>query len=91
MVPHLHLAAPDWRTIRCGVDAEWRCGTQIRFQNPVHLRHIPQTFSSSVNVHRHVRAIVSRGGWTKDGTSVPIPYVDAGAPARLFRHKVLRP
>jgi hypothetical protein len=50
----------------------------------------PQTFGSSVNVHPHVHAIASRGGWTKDGTWVPIPYIDSGAAARLFRHKVLR-
>jgi Putative transposase len=42
------------------------------------------------HVHPHVHAIASRGGWTKDGTWVPIPYVDSGAAARLFRHKVLR-
>jgi hypothetical protein len=41
-------------------------------------------------VHPHVHAIASRGGWTKDGTWVPIPYIDSGAAARLFRHKVLR-
>ncbi len=51
---------------------------------------VPQTFGSSVNVHPHVHAIASRGGWTKDGTWVPIPYVDSNAAARLFRHKVLR-
>lgn len=51
---------------------------------------VPQTFGSSVNVHPHVHAIVSRGGWTRDGAWVPIPYVDSGAAARLFRHKVLR-
>ena len=50
---------------------------------------VPQTFGSSVNVHPHVHAIASRGGWTKEGTWVPIPYVDSGAAARLFRHKVL--
>lgn len=51
---------------------------------------VPQTFGSSINAHPHVHAIASRGGWTKEGTWVPIPYVDAGAAARLFRHKVLR-
>ena len=51
---------------------------------------VPQTFGSSVNAHPHVHAIASRGGWTKEGTWVPIPYVDSGAAARLFRHKVLR-
>ena len=51
---------------------------------------VPQTFGSSVNTHPHVHAIASRGVWTKDGMRVPIPYVDAGAAARLFRHKVLR-
>jgi Transposase zinc-binding domain/Putative transposase len=40
---------------------------------------VPQTFGSSVNVHPHVHAIASRGGWTKDGTWVPLPYVDSSA------------
>jgi hypothetical protein len=33
---------------------------------------VPQTFGSSVNAHPHVHAIASRGGWTKDGTWMPI-------------------
>jgi hypothetical protein len=40
---------------------------------------VPQTFGSSVNAHRHVHGVASRGGWTMDGKWVPIPYVDAGA------------
>lgn len=51
---------------------------------------VPQAFGNSVNMHPHVHAIASRGGWTKDETWVAVPYVDAGAAARLFRHKVLR-
>ena len=37
---------------------------------------LSQTFGSSVNVHPHVHVIASRGGWTKDGTWVPLPYVN---------------
>ncbi|MBI2215269.1 MAG: transposase [Acidobacteria bacterium] len=34
---------------------------------------VPQTFGSSVNAHPHVHAIASRGGWTREGTLVPVP------------------
>ena len=51
---------------------------------------VPQSFGSSVNFHPHLHSIVSRGGWTPTGEWMPIPYVDAGAAARLFRHKVLK-
>lgn len=33
--------------------------------------------------------VVSRGGWTKTGQWVPVPYVDAKAAELLLRHKVL--
>ena len=33
--------------------------------------------------------LVSRGGWDKEGTWVPVPFVDAKAAELLFRHKVI--
>ena len=51
---------------------------------------VPQSFGSSVNFHPHIHSIVSRGGWTPAGDWRPLPYVDADAAARLFRHKVLK-
>ena len=36
-----------------------------------------------------MHALVSRGGWGRDGTWVPVPYVDAKAAELLFRHKVI--
>ena len=41
---------------------------------------VPQTFGSSVNAHPHVHAIASGGGWTTDGTWVPVPYWFHGDP-----------
>jgi Transposase zinc-binding domain/Putative transposase len=78
------LSRAAWETVRA-LMAEAAGDPSVRPGMVV----VPQTFGSSVNVHPHVHAIVSRGGWTKDGTWVPIPYVDSGAAARLFRHKVL--
>ena len=49
-----------------------------------------QTAGDLLNLHPHVHAIVPRGGWDRDGTWVPVPFVDAGAAERLFRHKVLK-
>jgi hypothetical protein len=48
-----------------------------------------QTFGSTINFHPHVHALVSRGGWTKSGRWVPLPWVDPKAAELLFRHKVL--
>ena len=33
--------------------------------------------------------LVSRGGWDRVGTWVPVPYVDSKAAELLFRHKVI--
>ncbi len=38
--------------------------------------------------HPHAHAIISRGGWTRDGDWVPVPYVDMRAAELLFRHKI---
>ena len=42
-----------------------------------------------MNFHPHVHAIASHGGWRKDGTWVPVAYVDSGAAEKVFRHHVL--
>ena len=39
--------------------------------------------------HPHVHAIASRGGWDREGRWVPVPFVDAVAAERLFRHQVI--
>ena len=39
--------------------------------------------------HPHAHAVVPRGGWVACGEWVPVPYLDALAAERLFRHKVL--
>ena len=51
---------------------------------------VVQTFGDQLNLHPHVHALVTRGGWTADGAWMPIPYVSASAAEALFRHKVLR-
>ncbi len=50
---------------------------------------VGQTFGSKINFHPHVHAIVSRGGWTKTGEWIAVPYGDATAAELLLRHKVL--
>ncbi len=50
---------------------------------------VVQTFGSNINFHPHVHAIVRRGGWTKAGQWVAVPWVDPKAVELLFRHKVL--
>src|ERR1035437_4471213 len=42
------------------------------------------------NLHPHVHALVTRGGWTASGERVPVPYVSSSALEQLFRHKVIR-
>jgi hypothetical protein len=49
---------------------------------------VVQTFGERVNFHPHVHAIVSRGGWRKDGSWVAVAYVDPGAAEKVFRHDV---
>jgi hypothetical protein len=39
--------------------------------------------------HPHVHALVSRGGWTREGEWVPVPYVDEHAAELVFRHRVI--
>ena len=51
---------------------------------------VVQTFGDQLNMHPHVHALVTRGGWAGDGTWLPMPYVSATATEELFRHKILR-
>ena len=48
-----------------------------------------QTFGDQLNLHPHVHALVTRGGWTGSGEWVPVPYVSSSAAEHLFRHKVI--
>jgi hypothetical protein len=51
---------------------------------------VVQTAGDLGNWHPHVHALVSRGGWSKGGEWVPIPFVDEHAAQLLFRHEVIR-
>jgi len=51
---------------------------------------VVQTAGDRGNFHPHVHALVSRGGWTRDGKWTPVPYVDEHSAELLFRHKVMR-
>jgi len=50
---------------------------------------VVQTFGDRANFHPHVHALVTRGGWSRSGEWIPVPYVDERAAEELFRHKVL--
>jgi hypothetical protein len=50
---------------------------------------VVHTAGGSLGWHPHIHALVSRGVWSRDGTWVPVPYVDMKAAELLFRHKVL--
>ncbi len=51
---------------------------------------VVQTFGDQLNIHPHVHALVTRGGWDANGTWIPIPYVSTKAAEDLFRHKIIR-
>jgi len=48
---------------------------------------VVQTFGDDLGWHPHVHALVTRGGWDRTGTGVPVPFVDREAAALVFRHK----
>ena len=48
------------------------------------------TFGDFLRPHPHVHAIVTRGGWDRDGTWHHVPYLDEHGAERLFRHKVIK-
>ena len=47
------------------------------------------TATSNLAWSPHVHALASRGGWDRDGTWHPVPYIDEKAAEMLFRQKVL--
>jgi hypothetical protein len=51
---------------------------------------VVQTFGDELNWHPHVHALVTRGGWERDGQWTPVPFVDGEAAALVLRHKVFR-
>ena len=51
---------------------------------------VVQTAGDMANFHPHVHALVSRGGWSRDGVWIPVPFVDEHSAELLFRHKVMR-
>ena len=51
---------------------------------------VVQTAGDLGNWNPHVHALVSRGGWSKDGEWMPVAFVDEHAAELLFRHKVIR-
>jgi len=51
---------------------------------------VVQTAGDLGNWHPHVHALVSRGGWTRDGEWIPVAFVDEHSAELLFRHKVMR-
>ena len=51
---------------------------------------VVQTFGGALTWNPHVHALVTRGGWDREGAWAPIPYVDQTAAAELLRYKVFR-
>lgn len=80
------LCAAAWKTVRelmavaAGDEKGFRPGMVA----------MSQTFGDQLNLHPHVHALVTRGGWTVSGQWVPVPYVSPSAAETLFRHKVIR-
>lgn len=50
---------------------------------------VVQTATDLLEWSPHVHALVSRGGWDREGTWVPVPFVDTKAAELLFRHKAI--
>jgi len=67
------LCRAAWQTVRAMMVAA--AGEQIR----PGMVAVIQPFGSTINFHPHVQALVSRGGWTKAGQWVAVPWVDAMA------------
>ena len=51
---------------------------------------VVQTFGDDLGWNPHVHALVTRGGWNRDGQWTPVPFVDGEAGALMLRHKVFR-
>jgi hypothetical protein len=50
---------------------------------------VVQTAGDLLEWNPHVHALAARGGWTRDGSWVPIPYIGTRAAELLFRSKVI--
>ncbi|HEX7611939.1 MAG TPA: transposase [Candidatus Limnocylindrales bacterium] len=80
------LCAAAWQTVRelmavaAGEEQDFRPGMVA----------VVQTFGDQLNLHPHVHALVTRGGWIASGQWVGVPYVSTSAAEQLFRHKVVR-
>jgi hypothetical protein len=51
---------------------------------------VVQTAGDMANFHPHVHALIPRGGWSRDGVWIPVPFVDEHSAELLFRHRVMR-
>jgi hypothetical protein len=50
---------------------------------------VVQTATDLLEWSPHVHAVVTRGGWDRATTWVPVPYLDATSAQLLFRHQVI--
>lgn len=46
---------------------------------------VVQTFGDDLGPYPHVQALLSRGGWERDGQWTPVPFVDGEAAAMATR------
>ena len=79
------LSQAAWETVQELIAAASADDRGIR---PV-MVSVVQTATDLLEWNPHVYALVSRGGWNRDGTWLPVPNVDASAAELLFRHKVI--
>ncbi|MCP4902398.1 MAG: hypothetical protein GY906_35980 [bacterium] len=80
------LSQAAWQTVFEMVDAAAGGDESVR----PGMVSVIQTARSDLGFSPHIHALVSRGGWTPDGRWVPVPFIDAEAAERIFRHKVMR-
>jgi hypothetical protein len=78
------LCRAAYETARAMIGAASRDGEQLL----PGMIAVVQTFGDDLNWHPHVHALVTRGGWDREGVWTPVPFVDGEAAALLFRHKV---
>ena len=73
--------------IRSPIQAAWETVAEMidtPTEEPVRpgMVAVQQTARSDLGWLPHIPALVSRGGWTRDGRWVPVPYVDPVAAGR---------
>ena len=56
---------------------------------PTGMVAVIQTAGDLLEWNPHVHAIAARGGWNRDGSWVPLPYIDTKAAELVFRSKVI--